>query len=172
MNTQAKDKSYIYSEVLEFLYSEAALLDNGEFRKWLDLLAEDVVYRMPVRVTRERGAGRGFVGEMSHFEEDRHSLEQRIHRLETEYAWAEDPPSRTRHFVSNVRLSSGDQENETNVNSYLFLYRTRGDTASSDILSAERRDVLRQFDGQWKIAHRTIFMDQATLAMHNLSVFL
>ena len=93
-----------YWEVYGFLMHEAQLLDEHREREWLDsCCAEEVTYLMPVRETRERGAGDGFSDEMFYFEEDRGSLELRVRRLETEYAWAEDPPSRTRHFVTNVR---------------------------------------------------------------------
>ena len=40
---------------------------------------------------------------MAHFDEDRYSLEKRVERLDGDHAWTEDPPSRTRHFVTNVQ---------------------------------------------------------------------
>jgi hypothetical protein len=36
-------------DVEDFLYMEADLLDQRMFREWLDLLAEDLVYFMPIR---------------------------------------------------------------------------------------------------------------------------
>ncbi len=161
-----------YREVSEFLFLEAELLDEGRLEEWLDLLTEDIAYRMPVRVTRERGAGCEFVGEMAHFEEDRHRLEMRVRRLGTRSAWAEDPPSRTRHFVSNIRVRPGEREGELHVRSNLLLYRNRGDSPHQDLLSAERRDVLRRVDGGWRLARRTILLDQSTVATLNFAVLL
>jgi 3-phenylpropionate/cinnamic acid dioxygenase small subunit len=162
--------------VRDFLLLEAELLDDGRFRDWLNLLAADVDYRMPVRVTRDRTGGPGFDTDAYHFIENRFRLEIRIERLETGAAWAEEPPSRTRHFVSNIRVGTGTADGEVQVKSNLLLYRTRGSSPHHDLLSAERHDVLRQDGGGqgggWKLARRRILLDQTTMATHNLSIFL
>ena len=136
---------------------------------WAQWSAE---YVMPVRVNRERGEGDGFSEEAFYFEETRGSLELRVRRLETEYAWAEDPPSRTRHFVTNVRVAPGEEEDEVAVRSNLLLYRSRGSDPRHDLISAERKDVLRKEDGQWKLKKRVILLDHSILTTHNLSIFL
>ena len=161
-----------YWEAYSFLMHEAELLDERRERDWLDLFTEDAEYLMPVRVNRERAEGDGFSEEAYYFEETRGSLELRVRRLETEYAWAEDPPSRTRHFVTNVRVAEGDEEDEVAVRSNLLLYRSRGSDPHQDLLSAERKDVLREEDGQWKLKKRVILLDHSVLTTHNLSVFL
>ena len=43
------------------------------------------------------------LADMGHFDEDLYSLRKRVQRLTTDHAWTEDPPSRTRHFVTNIR---------------------------------------------------------------------
>jgi hypothetical protein len=53
-----------YLEVVQFLSDEAALLDADRLEDWLALLAEDISYLMPVRVTRLRNQGTGFSAEM------------------------------------------------------------------------------------------------------------
>jgi len=169
---QAVISDQLYRQVTELLFHEAELLDEERLREWLGFLADDVEYLMPVRVTRERGAGSGFLDNMFHFEEDKYRLTKRVERLETGYAWSDNPPSRTRHLVSNIRIEPGDNEDELKVKSYLILYRTRGDDYHHDMLSAERRDVLRRVNGNWKLARRLILLDQATIATHNLSIFL
>ena len=162
-----------YWEVYGFLMHEAELLDAHREREWLDsCCAEEVIYLMPVRETRERGAGDGFSYEMYYFEEDRGSLELRVRRLETEYAWAEDPPSRTRHFVTNVRVEPGENGEELYVRSNLLLYRSQGTDRHYDTVSAERRDVLRREGDGLRLARREILLDHSVLTMHNLSVFL
>jgi len=162
----------VRQEIDSYLFREAQLLDSGRFEDWLETLTEDVVYRMPLRVTRERRSANEFAGEMAHFDESRASLEMRVKRLGTRQAWAETPPSRTRHFVSNVRSWHGDCDDEFLVYSNLLLYRNRGDSPDHDLLSAERRDQLRRVDGELKLAVRTILLDQSTLGTLNLSVFL
>ena len=161
-----------YWEVYSFLMHEAELLDERRERDWLDLFTDDAEYLMPVRVNRERGEGDGFSQEAFYFEETHDSLELRVRRLETEYAWAEDPPSRTRHFVTNVRVAEGEEDDEVAVRTNLLLYRSRGSDPKHDLISAERKDVLRKEDGQWKLRKRVILLDHSVLTTHNLSVFL
>ena len=161
-----------YWEAYSFLMHEAEVLDERHEREWLEMLTDDVEYLMPVRVNRERGEGDGFSEEAFYFEETHGSLELRVRRFETEYAWAEDPPSRTRHFVTNVRVAPGEEEDEVAVRSNLLLYRSRGSDPHQDLLSAERKDVLRKEDGQWKLKKRVILLDHSVLTTHNLSIFL
>jgi len=161
-----------YWEVQSFLMREAELLDERREREWLEsCIADDVEYLMPVRENRERSEGVGFSDESFYFQETRGSLELRVKRLETEYAWAEDPPSRTRHFVTNVMVAEGEEEGEVAVKSNLLLYRSRGSDPTADVLSAERRDVLRKQDGGWRLRRREILLDHSVVMTHNLSVF-
>jgi 3-phenylpropionate/cinnamic acid dioxygenase small subunit len=162
----------IKAEIEEFLLHEAELLDERRFEEWIDLFAEDARYEAPMRVTKARDAGPDIVEESKIFSDNRETLHIRVQRLGTEFAWAEDPPSRTRHFVTNIRVQPGDRENEYRVRCNLLVYRNRGDTPDYDLLSADRQDILRRVDGGWKIAYRRIVLDQSTVGSHNLSIFL
>ncbi|AEV16358.1 Naphthalene dioxygenase small subunit [Thermus sp. CCB_US3_UF1] len=165
-------------EILEVLYREAELLDEGRYREWLALTTEDVVYQVPVRLTRERPPEGGYGGvspSMYHLDEDRTSLEMRVARLETGFAWAEDPPSRLRHFVSNVRVGLPQETargTEVEVRSNLLLFRSRWDRPEFTLLSAERRDLWRRQEDGWRLARRLVILDHSTLPTHNLSFFL
>lgn len=163
--------SQAHQQAHEFLVHEADVLDGQRFREWLELLTDDVVYRMPIRVTRATRLEETVL-DMCHFDEDRFSLGKRVERLETEYAWTEDPASRTRHFVTNVRTDATDLEDELLVRSNLLLFRSRGDIRDADLLSAERSDVLRRVDGVLKLARRDILVDESVLRTQNLAVFL
>ena len=162
----------IHQEVHQFQVVEAELLDSRRYQDWLNLFTEDIVYRMPVRVTRAHTLEGSVLYGMDHFDEDLYSLKKRVQRFETEHAWAEDPPSRTRHFVTNVRVYPGEGEGEFTVKSYVLLFRSRGDTRDPDFLSAERTDILRRSDSGFKIANREILVDESVLKTQNLAVFL
>jgi len=162
----------VKDEIEAFLMEEAELLDDGRLREWLDLCTDDIRYEVPVRVTRERVSGRGISREMAHWTDDWTALEMRVLRQETEYAWAEDPPSRTRHFITNIRLSAGEAEDEIAVRSNVLLFRSRGDSPDSDLLSGERHDVIRRVDGRWRLARREVILDHSTLPTHNLPIIL
>lgn len=158
-----------------FLFEEAERLDSRRFEDWLDLLADDLVYRVPVRVTRERGPLPEVSDDMFHMDETLTTMRWRVQRLATDFAWAEDPPSRTRHCVSNIRVRRATST-EMQVSSYLLVYRNRGSDPGHDLLSGERHDLLRRtesggVDG-WRLARRQVVLDQATLGTKNLAIFL
>jgi phthalate 3,4-dioxygenase beta subunit len=155
----------------QFLVEEAALLDAADYAGWLELLCEDIRYVMPVRVTTARGAGFGSLAAMGHFDEDMYALRKRVQRLATDHAWTEDPPSRTRHFVTNVRTFRA-AASELRVQSALLLFRSRGDTREADLLSAGRTDLLRVTADGLRLARREITVDESVLRTQNLAVFL
>jgi ethylbenzene dioxygenase subunit beta len=161
-----------YAECVDFLVREAELLDNQEIRAWLALCDTEIEYTVPVRLTRERTAGPGFSRRSFHMKEDYGSLEMRVRRLETEYAWAEDPPTRIRRFVSNFRIESGEREDEIAARTNLLVFRGRLDLATYDLISAERHDVLRRSNGELRLLRRNVLLDYTTLATHNLAFFL
>ncbi|MDZ7914868.1 MAG: aromatic-ring-hydroxylating dioxygenase subunit beta [Rhodococcus sp. (in: high G+C Gram-positive bacteria)] len=158
-------------DITQWLYVEAQLLDGRKFHEWLDLMAEDMHYVAPVRVTRERTSGDDVVWNMSHFDDSKTSLETRVLRLSGEYAWAEDPPSRTRHLVTNVTVAAAG-DGEFDVRSNFMVYRTRGDMPMFDLLAGERQDRIRSTEAGYKLAKRVILLDQSTIQTHNLAVFL
>jgi phthalate 3,4-dioxygenase subunit beta len=159
-----------HNEVFQWLVTEAEMLDERRYAEWMELLTDDVVYRMPVRVTASPHLEGTLVG-MDHFDEDRYSLQRRVDRFATEHAWTEDPPSRTRHFVSNVRVYRGEHDGETLARSYLLIFRSRLDTRAPDFVVGERRDGFRRVDGALKLARREFLVDESVLRTQNLAVF-
>ena len=79
-------------EITDFLYREALALDERRFRDWLGVLSDDITYEVPVRVTREGLAEWELSPTSRIFDDDRETLEVRVRRLETDFAWAEQPP--------------------------------------------------------------------------------
>ncbi|WP_395335273.1 3-phenylpropionate/cinnamic acid dioxygenase subunit beta [Novosphingobium sp. BL-8A] len=164
--------SEVYNRILETLYDEAAALDERRFDDWVAFLAEDLIYTAPLRLTRNGpNKDRDVVRTMKHFDENYGSILMRTGRL-SKSAWAEDPPSRTRRFVTNVRIAESDKTGEYEVVSYLFVERSRFDNPENETLTAERRDVWRLVDGNYKLSVREIIVDQSTLGMSNLAIFL
>ncbi len=163
--------SAIYNRLLETLYDEAAALDERRFDDWVAMLEHDLVYTAPIRLTRTGpNRDRDVMRTMYHFHEDYGSILMRTGRLQKS-AWAEDPPSRCRRFVTNVRVGECETAGEYEVVSYLFLERSRGDNPENERMTAERRDVWREVDGAYKLARREIIVDQSVLGMSNFAVF-
>lgn len=156
--------------VQDFLVAEAELLDHRRFADWLELWTDDATYYVPVRVSRKMPAP-DVVDDIGLFDDDKRSLTLRVRRLGTDVAWAEDPPSFTRRFVTNVRVEP-EQDGEVRVRDYLLLYRSRGDGGTYDLVSGEREHVLRREGDGLRIAARRVVVDQASLSTKNLAVFL
>lgn len=156
--------------VAQILYREAELLDAGALGDWLRMLADPVEYRVLNRVTRDRASRAAAFDERNFLVLcDRGALEARIARLQTEFAWAEDPPVTTRRFVGNIRVSaSGDDA--LDVKSSLLLYRARWDSAA--FVSAERHDRWEQNAGGFVLTKRWAYLDHTVLPIENLAVFL
>jgi len=164
--------SETYNRLLETLYDEAAALDERRFDDWVAMLSKEIIYQAPIRLTRTGpNKDRDVMRTMFHFDEDYNSILMRTGRL-AKSAWAEDPPSRCRRFITNVRVGECDSAGEYEVVSYLFLERSRGDNPENEQLTAERRDIWRKDGGAFTLVRREIIVDQSVLGMSNLAVFL
>jgi ethylbenzene dioxygenase subunit beta len=178
-------KREVISDIEQFLYQEARLLDECKFQEWLDLLTDDIRYWMPTMGRRYRATSKGITildkdryeerefsneNELSILDETKESLARRVARLNTNMAWAEDPPSRTCHIISNIAVLEGGSESEMIVHSNFILYRTRGE-AEEDFYVGSRQDILRAAGGDWKIAYRKIILPQNVITSKNVSNF-
>ena len=150
-------------QIESFLYGEAELLDERRYEEWLALLAEDVRYWMPMRRNVKFGElEREFTREgadVNWFDEGKDTLARRVAQLRTGIHWAEEPPSRICHVVSNVQILRGapaePTPSEVAVRCRFLVYRNRVET-ETDVLVGKREDVLRRVNGHWKIARRMI----------------
>jgi len=158
--------------VRRFLDREAEALDTRDFHGWLALLSREIKYRVPVRTTRNNKDGPGFSDKAFFLDEDYASLHARVVRLDSEYAWSENPATRTRRLVGNVRIRATSSATiQCASNLALFCYR--GDAGVPTILTAEREDVIvKEEDGVWKLVSRTALLDTTVLGMESLSVFI
>jgi biphenyl 2,3-dioxygenase subunit beta len=159
-------------EVERFYYDEAAILDEHRYDEWLALFSDDANYFMPIRRTRmQRELDKEFTqpGEMAFFNDTKTLLAGRVAKLKSGRSWAEDPPSRTRHLITNVRVIR-DNGRELEVESNFHVYRTRLNSEESSWIGS-RRDLLRRAEGSFQIADRKIFLEQTVLLSRNLSNF-
>jgi biphenyl 2,3-dioxygenase beta subunit len=170
--------------VEQFLYREARLLDDRRFHDWLLLFTDDVRYSMVSRTNRYPRSSKAIAildadrytdedfgaDDLGLFDEDIRTLTARVARLDTGMAWAEDPPSRTRHVITNIEIAPDASDAALTVHSNFIVYRSRGET-EQDFYVGAREDRLRRVDGAWKIANRRMVLDQNVLTAKNLSIF-
>jgi len=176
-----RDLAYyaLKQQVEEFLYDEADMLDQRRYTEWLELLADDLVYYMPIR----RNVAFGHHAERENtrlgedinwFEEDKWTLQKRVDQIMTGVHWAEEPMSRVCHMVSNVQLidatPSVQEPKEVTVRSRFLVYQNRVEYESYFFVG-KRTDVLRAVAGWWRLVKREITLDQNVLLAKNLTMF-
>ena len=170
----------IHFEVEQFYFEEAELLDDGRYADWLELLAEDLDYWMPTRTNRLRRQQALSVaarGEAALYDETKESLAWRIRRFDSGMAWAEDPPSRTRHLVTNVVVRHVDPDDhpgfssdDLQVRSAFLVYRNRLER-EENLFAGRRTDILRRTPSGLRVARRAILLDQNVVQAKNISTF-
>ncbi len=179
--SQTRDLAYfrLKEEIEDFLYEEADLLDQRRFGDWLDRIADDLHYFMPMRRNVQFGtqaerentrAGR----DISWFDEDKWTLAKRVDQIMTGIHWAEEPLSRVCHFVTNIRLNAARPSvaaaAEVEVGSRFIVYQNRVETETY-LFAGRRNDLLRRAGERWLLAKREILLDQNVLLAKNLTVF-
>ena len=109
--------------------------------------------------------------ELAILDETKQTLSQRVARLDTGMAWAEDPPSRTRHLITNIEIEPGDADAARSRSTRISWSTAAAAETEQDFYVGARRDVLRRVAGSWKIAGRKIILDQNVLLAKNVSIF-
>jgi len=170
----------VHFEVEQFYYEEAELLDDGRFADWLELLADDLDYWMPTRTNRlrrQQALSIAARGEAAFYDETKESLAWRIRRFDSGMAWAEDPPSRTRHLITNVVVRHVDPSqhlefgvDDLEVRSAFLVYRNRLQR-EENIFAGRRTDILRRVPAGLQVARRVVLLDQNVLQAKNISTF-
>jgi 3-phenylpropionate/cinnamic acid dioxygenase small subunit len=157
-----------YNQIADFLTEEAAMLDDVEYARWFEMLHDDLIYRMPVRVSRPINDGNQFAGAMCHFDEDKSTIMLKCRRLIMPFAWSENPSSRARRIVGTIRVFRTEDANEYDVVSSIVVVRYRRDM---EIISGKRIDLIRRCEDGLKLKRRTILSDQTTMLTQNLTIF-
>lgn len=167
-----------------FYFSEARLLDNREFMRWLELLCEDVRYLVPSRVNvqvHNRARGQEGMIAVARELEDEDSMGCPLReegyvllmvRAERAYkinSWSEHPPARTRRLVGNIELMARDDDT-LSVFSNFHLYYTRPGS-DSVIYSGQRRDTLLSTAQGYRIRRREVVLDYANIELPTLGLF-
>jgi len=172
------DRLLLSDEIARFLYHEAELLDERRYGEWLDLLADDIRYWMPMRRNVKYGEGeREFTRErtdIAWFDEGKETLTRSVRQIETGIHWAEEPQSRISHLVSNVQLVEAMPNVahvvEVTARCRFLIYRNRVET-ETDFLVGKREDSLRRAGDGWLLSRRMIILDQSVLLSKNLTFF-
>lgn len=157
---------FLQYEVEQFLYKEASLLDEWRLDEWLDLFTDDATYVVPSTDLPDGDPKQDLV----FIDDNRLRLQGRVNRLKSRHAHREYPWSRTRRFITNIRITEASGDNLV-VAASAMVYRIRQQEEAPYIGSYEFR--LKRVDGELKIHHRRAVLDLEALRSHGaLSIIL
>lgn len=168
-----------------FYFHEARLLDNRQYKQWLELVSPDIRYLMPSRTNllvnnRERGSedmisvereleGADSLG-CPIREETYVHLMVRVERAFKVNSWSENPPARMRRIIGNVELMDREGE-ELSVLSNFHLFYARPGSANF-LYSGQRRDTLVPEGDMFRIKQREVIMDYSDIEYPTLGLLL
>ncbi len=157
--------------VEQFLYREAALLDARQFGDWLKLFTQDVSYWMPIRrIKTVEDLDQQFTAksDIALFDDDHSILKKRVDKMTSGFNWSEEPPSRTRYLITNVRVVA-QQGGTLEVHSNFHLHRSRQEDDEDNFIG-HREDLLRPDGDSFMIAQRHIFLEQTVIQAANMGI--
>src|SRR5437762_10413254 len=146
-------------EVEDLLFNEAALLDEWRLDEWLELLTEDVIYQVPPTDVPE-GDARNTLFIIA---DDAVRVRSRVKQLLGKTAWAENPHSRTRRMIGNVRVLGADGE-QILVTANFIVHRMRYETVDTYV-GRYAYKLVRSGSGL-KIRERRAVLDNEALRPH------
>jgi p-cumate 2,3-dioxygenase subunit beta len=151
------DKS-LRRRVEDFLITEAELLDRWQLNEWLELFADDCKYIVPTTDLPDGNPEYDLV----FVDDNLVQLRGRVLRLNSRHAHREYPSSRTRRFVSNIRVSEIEADGSSvEVRANFIVYRFRAGSTAPFV--GEYHYRLRLVDGDFKIVYRRATLDNETL---------
>jgi benzoate/toluate 1,2-dioxygenase beta subunit len=120
--TKKNGNAALQYEVEQFLYQQAALLDDKKWQDWIDLFAADGIYWMPPDASYQTWDGQPAI-----FAEDRNLMTVRMLRVLHPDAWSQRPLWGTNHVVSNVQIQNSKKNGNVVVRSRFHMMELRRD---------------------------------------------
>jgi 3-phenylpropionate/cinnamic acid dioxygenase small subunit len=138
------------SEIEEFIYREARLIDEHCYDEWLSLWADEGIYWVPCN-----GSDTDPTREVSFIYDDRGRLGNRVGRLKSGLAYAQKPKSLLRRVVSNFEMETGGSD-EMIVRSNFILIELRRHL--QNIWAGTTLHKLRRDNGHFKIVMKKVVL--------------
>ena len=151
--------------VENFLYREARFADENRYNEWLALWTEDLIYWVPVN-SDDYDPHR----HLSIIYDNRDRLQDRIDRLNSDAAWAQQPRSRMRRIVSNIEIEPADANGEITVYSNFVLGELRRNRETSYYAGQVHR--LRPTAAGLKMSYKKIMLVRNNEPIHNMTFLL
>ena len=150
---RARQLSIGRAEVEEFLFEEAALLDDWKLTEWVALFEPGATYYVPPAGAPDDADPAVW---LFYIADDYHRLTERVKRLLKRTAHVEFPHSRCRHMVTNVRITGGEDAAFAVTSNFATYRSKRGRT---ELYFGHHRYVMTLKNGAIRIRQKTSFLD-------------
>lgn len=140
------------AEIEDFLFHEAALLDEWKLQEWEALLTDDATYYVPPNDEPEGS----YKDTLYIISDDRERIRQRIIRVMDPNCHAEFPKSRTCRLITNVRILAVEGDLVT-ASANFVCYRYRRYQREFSYVGTYRH-ILRKEGGGFRIKERRVFL--------------
>lgn len=151
-------------DVIDFIYAEARMLDEGRFDDWLALWLPDGIYWMPLDYKQTDP-----VNATSLLHEDYFMLRLRVERLNGARTFSQKPKSRCHHVLQRPFVDIFDPEaGRYETNTSMHYVETRLD--DQQLLALTATHDLRLVDGQLRIANKKVELLNSDAAFGNIQL--
>lgn len=145
------------TQVEDFLFEEARLLDNWKLKEWLALFSSEGRYRIAPAGAEDDVDP---LKKLFYVDDDHFTLTERVLRLYKPAAHAEQPHSKCRRMVSNVQILNAD-EAKLVVSANYIAFRTK--FGHTDMFPGHYLYDVEVEDGYFRIARKTVYLDIGNL---------
>lgn len=138
------------NQIEAFIYHEADLMDEHRYDEWEALWTDDAIYWVPCN-----SDDIDPMREVSIIYDDRRRIHYRVDRLKSGLAHAQDPKSRMRRVISNLRIEE-EKDNEITVSSNFILVELRRQNQRT--WAGKTIHKLRPENGSFKMAFKKVML--------------
>lgn len=149
-------------EVELFLFREAQLADEHAYQEWFALWTEELLYWVPCN-SDEQAIGR----KIALVNDNRPELDERLFRLGTKFAHAQNPKSRLSRVIGNVVLQEWDAQRGGRVSSRFHLTEVRA--GRQQTFAGRQTHVLERRDGELRMREKHVYLANNDIPMPNLT---
>ena len=151
-------------QIIDFIYDEARMLDEGRYDEWLALWLEDGVYWMPLDYKQTDAK---MTTSLLH--EDMFMLKLRVERLNGARTFSQKPKSRCHHVIQRPFVDQFDEAAGRFVtNTSMHYVETRLD--EQQLLALTATHELALVDGALRIANKRVDLLNSDAAFGNIQL--
>jgi len=156
--------SFSHDNIIDFIYNEARMLDQGRFSDWLALWLPEGHYWMPLDYKQTDP-----INETSLLYEDNFMLRLRVERLNGQRTFSQKPKSRCHHVLQRPFIDEFDADTgNARTNTSMLYVETR--LEEQQVLAITATHEIRQVDGELKIANKKVELLNSDAALNGIQL--